>query len=437
MAVYRTQPRLFIKQCLLLILLVSILAESAESEPLPQILNLSHTLKLITEGHSSLLEFDAQVAESKARGLQESSGSGLTANVLVDLRRVDRLADEGHRFVDDSRATLIVDKPFVTFGRSTDVKQMMGNLLASSQQLRDEHMHWLRVQAIASYLDIILADYEYAAKDEEMTLAFLTYDDARIEMENFGEVSEIEVTRREAIYLAALAERFAIEHKQRQTRQRLSSLLDRPSEFIAQLVEPDLNAYNQELSDVDEYVQEVLENNRSLTAVKSRLAAATNLLALGEKSSRPVLGFRFSATEYAELFSGSRDQYRASLYLNWPLVKSRQHLAESLDHQADQLRLKTEVLQYENELRLRAMQLFHRLEQVDASIVAANANLLHRELELDKVRLQYEMEIRARIGSANMEVARGVYELYKLRFEKIRLWEQIEYLAGREPSVKF
>ena len=74
---------------------------------------------------------------------------------------------------------------------------------------------------------------------------------------------------------------------------------------------------------------------------------------------------------------------------------------------------------------------------MDASIVAANANLLHRELELDKVRLQYEMEIRARIGSANMEVARGVYELYKLRFEKIRLWEQIEYLAGREPSVKF
>ena len=309
--------------------------------------------------------------------------------------------------------------------------------MMSSQQLKDEHLHWLRVQIIASYLDIILADYEYVAKDEEMTLAFLTYDDARIEMENFGEVSEIEVTRREAIYLAALAERFAIEHKQRQSRQRLSSLLDRPTEFIAQLVEPNWKPYDRTLPDVDDYVQEVLDNNRSLAAVKSRLAAASNLAALNEKSARPILGFRFSATEYAELFSGSRDQYRASLYLNWPLVKSRQHLADSLDNQADKYRLESEVLRYENELRLRAMELFHRLEQVDARIVAANANLLHRELELDKVRLQYEMEIRARIGSANMEVARGVYELYKLRFEKIRLWEQIEYLAGREPTVNY
>ena len=403
----------------------------SEAEPFPRVLKLADALDMLDEDHPGLLLTRARLEEADAERLEIQSESAFQANAELELRSAMKAADPDNDFIDDSRALLILDKPITNFGRGKVQSGAVESDLRSLQYTQALDRASVKLEAMRAFFEVIIADYAYAAVDEEMTLAYLNFDDAQDQMEIHQELPEVEVRALETKYLDALVRRTAAAQEQRASRLRLALALNRPDAYPDQVVEPDLNKYERLAPDYDELLESVMENNPALISARFELEAQRQRLAGLSLAKRPTLGTRFQAAEYERKLGSSRDQFRASLYLDIPLTTPRKAQGEVARQSAIALENEARLTLLENELRLNTLNLVHQLERLETELNAARTDLLYRELDLDRVRLQYEMEVRARIGTANYEVARALHRLALVRYQKALVWEQIDMLAGK------
>jgi len=425
-----TSVQVFTAAALLICIANHAYAES-ESEAFPKILTLQQALEMVTEDHPGLLLSRAREQDAVAERLEIQAETAFTATAGIDLRSVVRAADPNDDFINDSRALIILDKPLTTFGRERVRSAAVETDSKSLQLTQAVDRASVRLEVMRAFFAVIVADYAYAAVDEEMSLAFLNFDDAREQMERYKELPEVEVKALEAVYLDAFARRTTAAHEQRSNRLQLALALNRPTAFPDQVVEPGLSEYDRQQPDYDELFEQVLDNNPSIRSARLQLEAQRQRLEGLSLTRRPTLGTRFQAAEYERKLGVNRDQFRASLYLDIPLTKPRQMQGEVARQNAIALEYEARLKLLENELRLKTLNLVQRLERLETDLTAARADLLHRELDLDRVRLQYEMEIRARIGTANYEVARALHKLANARYTKALVWEQLDLLAGK------
>ena len=403
-----------------------------EQEPFPDILSLSQALEMIDPDHPRMLRTRARELGNQADRESVLSDMALDVSLEAELRQVDKQLSPGRNYVDDSRVRLIVDKPLTDFGYS---KQRMLGVEAGLSAARESQritMTALRSEVIRAYLDVILSDYEFIAADEEMSVAFLTFQDEQENMDRFGDAALVDVVGLEAIYLEKLAERRAANQRQRTSRQRLALALNRPEVVPDLLTEPDVSRYEREVPEFDDLLGRVMENSVELKVARLDLESAKSSLEASGLSRRPILGVRLEATEYAEVFGGSRDEIRGSLYLDLPIYNSVVQGA-SPEQAARLADSEARLAELEHVLRVRILSLVEELQTLEIRINAARAALFHRELELDRVRLEYEMEVRARIGTANAKVARAHYNQLRAEYERVMIWEQIDALSGSTP----
>ena len=168
-----------------------------------------------------------------------------------------------------------------------------------------------------------------------------------------------------------------------------------------------------------------LNNHPTLTALRRQQLALQQEHSALSFGYRPTLGARLQAYEYQRNIGSSRDQVRASLYLDIPLTRSRSQQADRARVAAQQIQIANQVLLAESTIRQEVLALVQQIEHLSLEITAAENELLYRELELDKIRLQYEMEVRARIGGANKDVARAVLRLIKAKYGRALAWEKL------------
>ena len=401
-------------------------AQDSATAPVPKILSLDQALELLDQSHPQYLLTKAKIAAIDAEQISLDAAKKLSSNILLDARSVDRLSDPGHNFVDDSRASLIIDKPLTNFGRDTALTEAI-DISRDALALRLQNDYTAaRIEVMQAFFNVLIADYQYAAVDEEMTLAYLAFDDARESMERYNETAEVEVRKLEAAYLDLLATRLGASHGQRATRLQLALALGRPGAYPDLLVEPDLTDYQRTVPDYDETVAKVLKVHPGLAEIRLEINSLTQRADAERLTTRPTLGARFQANEYQQNFGGSRDEFRASLVLDIPLNTSRSAIGNQAQLLAQKQQRAAELTIREYLVRQQVLEIIQQLVQLEAEIKAAQAELLYRELELDKVRLQYEMEIRARIGRANKDVARALHRLAKARFDRVMVWEKLD-----------
>ena len=386
---------------------------------------------MLDDSHPDRLLSAVELAELDAQQATVDAELGLTATLSGELRQVDRLADPGHEFVDDSRVLLTLEKPLYRFGATAADSRVIETRRNANQFSALTAKDQNRLGMLAAYFDVLIADFAYIAAFEEMTLKYLQFDDAREKMEEHGELAEVDVRELEAAYLDAFAKRTVTESEARASRLRLALSLNRPDAYPDQLVEPDLNSYQLPAPDYETLLAEVFATGPAIQTAQLQLEAAQQSVDQLQFTGRPTLGVRLQAAEYAEVFSGSRDQFRGSLYLDVPLVQRRKNTVTLAERSADLQRAAAELEVLKRDLRIHVLHLVQQLEQAETELAAAKAELLFQELKLDKVRLQYEMELRARIGSANADVAKAILRLAKVRYRRALVWEQIHALAGR------
>ena len=401
--------------------------------PFPQILTLSQAISMLDARHPELLAVASLHGDTEAKRIGFGAQYAWQADLALEYRQSDRIATSGHNFIDDSRALLILDKPLTSFGRKRALSTSLDTEVAANNYLAAQRRASVRIVAMQAFFDVIVADYAYAVLDEAMTLKFLAFDRAQDRFEKYAEIAEIEVRRLQTDYLDAFSIRTEAANVQRASRLRLALALNRPDAYPDQLVEPDISAYQRDIPDYDEWVQQALRNNAGILAAKQYLKAAEQRLAFLQTANRPTLGARFQAAEFRDTSSLRRDQFRASLYLDIPLRGRRLNASEIVSQQAEIVRRKAGIQLMEGRVRIESLELMQSLRRLEDEIAAAESELLYRELDLDKVRLQYEMEIRAQIGSANTHVASALHRLMKARYDSVMAWERLDALVGNDP----
>ena len=410
------------------------LAQEAGAD-FPQVVTIQDVLNMATDDVPAILGSKANLAAREAQLLALDADFGTSVVFDLDLRSADKVVPSRTDFEGDSRASILVSKPLTDFG----VRELLSRSLQTgldSAQLELRYSKSLqRIEIMEAYFNVIVADYAYGALDEQMTVNFLEFDDAREDMERFGEVSEIEVTRLEAAYRSAFAQRARGAQKQRATRLKLALAVNRPGHWPDQLIEPDLSAYDRPLPQYQELLGQILERSPLIQA--ARLAADSQQVRLDatSRSTRPTLNASLLANDYEQEISRVRDRYRASLNLRFPIYARLSRQSQIATESAELLRRESELRELEFDLREKVLELVNRLEVLETEIAAAETELLYRELDLDKTRLLYEMEVRARLGNANAKVAESIYELARLRYEKALIWEHIDALAAHQPVI--
>jgi len=118
-----------------------------------------------------------------------------------------------------------------------------------------------RLEVLARFLDVLLADLAFSRFDEAMAVAYIQFDRASVRRE-LGQFSDLAVLELESTYQEILHERAASQVGQQFGRTLLAQALNRPDYLPRELLKPELPAFPDPLPEVQVLLEEALARNR-------------------------------------------------------------------------------------------------------------------------------------------------------------------------------
>jgi hypothetical protein len=358
------------------------LAEAHSQAPLPSLMSLAQALSLADTRHPHLLKHAAQVQLAKAT--------------------LQRTEHENYCRIDDVESAQI------------------GLGFAQRQQ---------RIKIVKRFFGVLATDLEFAADNEAMSLAFFPFNRADERRERFGSVSELEVMEKRVDYFDELGKRNKSLRAQRSTRLKLALAMGKPYAKPDNLIEPDLSAYEREIPDYDELLEQVL---LSSPPIKQNALQLVQLKSIERQLSgeKPCIFLDMSAVTDSHN-SGYQDAVQSSLNLNENMaaIEHAGLLAIIAAKRAESLALDFRV-------REQVLEWVQNLQRLNQQIKQNAQNLEYRERALDKSRLMYEMEVSAQIGQAQADMAKLIWQDARAKFKRALIWEQIDAVLGAS-EVRF
>jgi len=399
---------------------------------LPDLLTLEQALTLASQAHPSLLSAKAQQSAASASVLVAGADRHWRASLGLQGRLADRANDDDSDYFNDSRYELKISKLLSDFGQSA-AQATAAQLNVDSSTLNLQYAERLRrVEVIARYLDVVAADFKFAADNEEMTLAFFPWNRARERREAWDSESELTVMKLRSAYNLVLSKRNQAEQQQRKSRFLLASAMGWPDAKPVLVTEPDLTAYARATPDYDELLTKVFDQSPVLARLQLERDALMARTDGARQRIRPRLSLNLYASNFEHYYT-SKDDSRAVLNLEIPILDGGRQKTEIAQIGAQQLAKEAEISRYEFQLRDQLINWVQRLEFLEVALADYEVELAYRERALDKARLLYEMEVKARIGQAMGDMAKTLYEGATLRFERAVIWEQIDAMLGTTP----
>ena len=409
-------------------------AESDTPVVLPTLMSLEQSLRLANTRHPRVLEQLAQLQAGQAELQRAGLDNRWQAHLELTARTAElQVFDRG--FENDSRTKLKISKLLWDFGRSSNQNES-ANLGIESAELGLRYAQRLqRIEIMQHFFEVLAADYQFAADNEAMSLAFFPFDRAQERLDRFGSVSELEVMEKQVDYFDELQRRNQALRSQRASRLRLALAMGRPGAQPDSLIEPDLSAYERELPDFDEFLQQVLETNPVIKQKQVELAQLKAEASQIDAGRNPNLYFDLQAADYAQDYR-VRDKARASLTLEIPLLSGGVAAIEHAELLAQVASKEAQVLALDYEVREQVLEWVQQLEMLNQQIEQNVQILDYRERALDKSRLLYEMEVSAQIGQAQADMAKLLWLDAQAKFQRVLIWEQIDAVLGT-PEVMF
>lgn len=405
-----------------------------DSVVLPDLMSLAQVLSLANERHPEVLKHEAQAQLSQAEALGAGFDSRWKADLLINARTAD-LVNLDRGFQNDSWAQIGLSKVLWDFGR-TGARRDVAQLGVESTDVALDYARRLqRIQIMKRFFEVLAADYQFAADNEAMTLAFFPYNRAEERRERFDSVSELEVMEKRAVYFDEFARRNQSIRQQRASRLRLALAMGLPKSQPDSLIQPDLSAYERELPDFDELLEKVMHLNPVLKQKKVELAQLKANTAVVDSAGRPSLSMKLEAADYVQDYR-FRDRARATLSLDVPLLAGSVQDAEQAKLAAKLASKEAELLSLDYQVREQVLGWAQRLEMLTQQIGQNELNLEYRERALDKSRIEYENEVRAQIGRAQADMAKLIWLSAQAEFERALIWEQLDAVLGL-PEVEF
>lgn len=402
--------------------------ETVKGQPLPEPLTLELALSLAHDAHPVVMQADAE--RELARSTVDASDAQNGLNVYVEgrARWIEPPSNSPDQSHDDHKLSLIARKNLYDFGRSSARQRSV------EADLRNRELRYLniysqrRIDIMQRYFDVLFADLEFSRDDEAMAVAYVTLDKLR-QRHELGQVSDIELLQQEASYQQSRRQRSRSEARQRSSREILAIVLNRPGQPPSNLQTPDLDAVVRPVPEYSELLEKALRNNPQLRALQEQVAASEERVKMARAGNRPTLIGEAEASAYSREL-GSNDPLRVGVVLTIPLYTSGAVDASIGQEQARLYRSQAELRTLEDEIRQAVLLLWQELEQLRIEADEAQAQMVYRELYLDRSRANYEMEMSTDLGDAMVLLTEAQLAQARVQFQTALAWERLNGLTG-------
>ncbi|MBT2988911.1 MAG: TolC family protein [Candidatus Thiodiazotropha sp. (ex Ctena orbiculata)] len=399
----RKPPSLARRRVLVLLVPFLILSQSLRAaEPLPSPLTLEHALELADQAHPERSLAEADLAQARAFSQQIEADDDMHVALIAELRLIDPsdVAEDDSR--NDSLARLSLSKQLYDFGRTGHAEEAAKAGLASRQWQLLEIRQQRRLDVMARFFDVLLADLEYARDNEALSIDYIRFDRARTKNE-LGKVSEIDMVELESIYQQALRKMRASRNRQRITRSQLAISLNRPLDLPADLVSPVFEPLG-ELPEIEQLVEKALRENPKRKGLQAELQAAVKQLQASEAEDNPVLRAELEAAAYQRKLGG-RNLMTAALVIELPLYQGNRVDSEIAKQRALVQRKQAELARHELALRQQLLDHWMKLDRLKVDRDALGVTADFRDLYLDRSRTLYDLDMATDLGDSMSQIA--------------------------------
>ncbi|BCO31502.1 protein CyaE [Thiohalobacter sp. COW1] len=430
--------RVYLSRPLLGLLLMALVepAWTGESEvdalpPLPAPLTLQAALAAAHPGHPDLQLAEAERELALAEREAAQAVTGLRASAFAEGRYVEPSPLAPEPGSNDSRASVLLSKRLYDFGRTGSAVAAAAAGHAGRELAYLDATYQQRLEIIARYFDVLLADLAFLVENEAMAIVYVNLDEVR-DRHELGQVSDVELLEQETRYQEVRIRRYRAQAEQRTARVRLAEAMGRPGQLAGDLTPPPLDAIERELPELQALQTRVLDSNPAIRAARAEVEAGLEQLEAARAGRRPILTGEVEAAEYAKDF-GSRDEWRASVILEVPLLTGGTVKAEVSRARGELAQARAVLARRQLELRQRLVELYEHIRVLQAQRDEAWTRQDYRDLYLDRSRSLYELEVETDLGDAMVESTRARLLAAQVDYQLLLAWAELDALRGQEP----
>jgi outer membrane protein TolC len=410
------------KRAFLAALLVGVWAAQAWAAPL----TLEEALSAATSPHPDWRMAEAELAAARADRDEAGSRQDFALYLDGSLRTGRRPDGE---WKPDNVARLVARKPLLDFGRTEGAVNAAASEMSAREAVLVSVASLRRLDIMARFFDVLLADMQYAADNEFTAVAYVSRDSARDRVE-VGQMSRPEFLKIEAEYQDIRERRDASLQDVRAARQRLAHALNRPGQLPIELAQPALQNNARAVPDYDTLLPWVLANNPRLRALEAQIAAADARMTSVRSGSRPSLDAEVVGAGYSRE-STTRDEIGAGLVFTVPLYQGARVDSRVARERAIRERLQAERERLQFELADTLLASLQEVEWLrDTARTAADTQIEYRDWALERARAEYELEMKTNLGTSMAETQVAQVRRKQVEYRLALALARIEALSG-------
>lgn len=394
-------------------------------------LTLDEALAAADAPHPDLFIAESDLAISLAD--REQAGSRQDFNLFLDgaLRSGKQ---PGENWSADNIGRIVARKPLLDFGRTEQTVAAADYEIAARRATLLDVRAARRIDLMARFFDVLLADLQYSAENEFMTVAFLQWDNAR-ERFSLGQVTQPQLLELEARFQDTRERRGSAAQQQRASRQKLANAMNRPDSLPADLAEPALPGNEQAVAEYEALLPRILERNPALQGLNAQIHASDARIAAIRAERHPTLDAEVLGAAFSRQ-TEIRDQVSAGILFNVPLYQGGRIDARVARERA----LHDRLLAQREKLKLGLTQtVLDTLQEIEwlrgSGRPAANKQIEYRDWALERARAEYELEMKTNLGTSLAETQTALLRRKRVEYQLALALARLAALAGEIPNI--
>lgn len=334
----------------------------------------------------------------------------------------------------DNIGRIVARKPLLDFGRTAYSVAAADQEIAARRAALLDARAARRIDLMARYFDVLLADLQYTTDNEFMTVAFLMWDNAR-ERFTLGQITQPQLLELEARFQDLRERRAASAQQQRATRQKLANAMNRPDSLPSELAEPVLPGNEQIVAEYEILLPRILERNPTLQAINAQINASVARVAALRSERRPTVDAEVIGANYSRE-SVTRDQVSAGVLVNVPLYQGGRIDARVAREHALRDRLLAQREKLKLGLNATVLDTLHEIEWLrGSSRPAADKQIEYRDWALERSRAEYELEMRTNLGTSLAETQTALLRRKRVEYQLALALARLAALSGEMPGL--
>lgn len=389
-------------------------------------LTLEEALAAVSAAHPDRRVAESDLALARADRDQVSSRQDFSVFLDGSLRSGRR---PGGDWEPDNIGRIVARKPLLDFGRSSQAIAAGDQEVAARQAALFDVENLRRIDIMARYFDVLLADMQYGADNEFMAVAYVSWDNGKSRFE-VGQLSQPELMKLEAEFQDIRERRNASLQRIRSTRQKLASAIHRPDRLPIELVEPALDGNARPVPEYEVLLAWVMDRNPRVQALQAQVAAADARLASIRAERNPVLDAEVIGGTYSR-DSVTRDELSVGLVFNIPLYQGGRVDARIARELAQKERSTAELEKFKLDLADTLLATLQEIEWLrDSSRPAADKQIEYRDWALERARAEYELELKTNLGTNMAETQVAQLRRRQVEYRLALALAKLEALSG-------